>query len=108
MAGSKTVGGSLQTPYVDAAISDVNQAGEGVGARGGRDTTSPVSGVGLVSSPYDEAILTDVSPVTETPNPESGLSQRVDGASLGTGDPGESGQVPLPNLDESNVGRTLA
>ena len=98
----------LQTPYTDAVISDVNQAGEGVGARGGRSTTNPVSGVDLVNEPFAEAAITGVSPISETPNNMSGLSQRVDGASLGEGDPGENGQITLPNLDESNVGRTLA
>ena len=108
MAGSRIVGGSLQTPYEDAAISGVDQAGEGVGARGGRDTTNPVSGPGLVGTPFDEAITTTVSPDTETANSMSGLSRRVDGASLGAGDPGESGKVRIPSLDRDNRGRTLA
>lgn len=107
MAGSRIVGGALQTPYEDAAISGVDQAGVGVNPRGGRDTDQSVGGPGLVNSPFDEAALETVSPTGETPNSMSGLSRRVDGASMGPGDPGESGGVSIPALDKDNRGRTL-
>ncbi len=98
--------GPLQTPYTDPAISTIDQAGVGAVPKGGRKIDNAVDGPGLVGSPHESNVPTPGT--EETPNPLSGLSRRVDGHSLGEGDPGEFGSVPVPDLDQDNKGRTLA
>ncbi len=106
MAGSRTVG-DLQTPYEDAVISGVDQGGVDTSPRGGRAVANPVSGPGLVSSPFDEPVMPSLTNQGETPNTASGLALRVDGVRLGAGDPGEGGTIAIPNLDQDNTGRTI-
>lgn len=95
---------SLQTPFKDGQ-SPPDTSGDGVTIRGGRPMPSRPGGAGLVSSPFNEAIVSPPG-TDETPN-SSSLPARADGHTPGAGDPGESGGVAWPALDEPNKGRTF-
>jgi len=97
----------LQTPYDEPAIDAPGARGDVSGPRGGRPMPSGPSGEALVNSPFSESIV-PIPGISETPNSMSGLPGRVDGSNMGSGDPGTDGNVGVPDLDQSNKGRTLA
>jgi len=96
----------LQTPYDEPAMDAPDASGDLASVRGGRNAPSPVSGVGLVSSPFESNVPTPGGP--EDANTMSGLPGRVDGISAGDGDPGVDGTIDLPVLNDTDKGRTLA
>ncbi|KKK75069.1 hypothetical protein LCGC14_2877450 [marine sediment metagenome] len=99
---------ALQSPYTkDAVVKTVNAAApESPGPRGNRQVTSGPSGKGIVQSPLDSQV--PVPGIEETPNSMSGLPLHVEGQHLGSGDPGEGGNVKVPDLSKNNKARTLA
>jgi hypothetical protein len=96
----------VQTPYVDTAMDAPDASGSGANVRGGRTMPSGPSGEGLVNSPMVSNV--PVPEGKETANSLSGLPTRIDGVSLGDGDPGPGGTVDIPSLDQNNKGRTFA
>lgn len=103
--GSRIIN-ELQTPYDEPAMDAPDASGELAGTRGGLNAPSPVSGVGLVSSPFETNVPGPSE--SEDPNSLSGLPGRVDGVAAGDGDPGPGGTVDLPVLNDTDKGRTLA